>query len=746
MKDKMFAIGVIIVLIGAVLVAEMLPRRQSVTEDKLQKFASYEEMKNFINTSINEAAYYRGFGGVQTLGAAEKQMITSEGVAAPQAATDYSKTNIQVAGVDEADIVKNDGKYIYAVSGNKIMIIDAYPAENAKVLSSIEFNNTLQEIFINGDRLVVFGQEYNYGYTKPALIKEGMARMPYYYESPSSFIRIYDISNREAPALMTNLSTDGNYFDSRMIGNYVYDIVTQPVYSYTGEIPLPVVRPMQANAFPDIYYFDVPYNSYTFVNIIAVNVQTGEMTNKIYTIPSAQSMYVSADNIYITYTKWLDYADYMDRIIDEIILPVMPSDVASQISEARSTNENKYEKFNRVQEILGNYVEVLSPEERTTLMKSMQDRTANLEKEIFKEREKTVIHKISISGSEINYKGQGSVPGTVLDQFSMDENNGYFRIATTISASGGFGGIVRPMTTDIAVLGTQEGISSDSSAGSAAEGVTASEKAAMIVPVPPVPSQSESVNNLYVLDNNMNLAGKLEDLAPGERIYSSRFMGNRAYMITFRQVDPLFVIDLSNPLSPAVLGFLKVTGVSDYLHPVDETHLIGIGKEATEEGRFQGLKMSLFDVSDVANPKEISKIVIGDRGTDSEVLNDHKAFLFDKEKRLLVLPVLLAEIDRSKYPDSQWAYGEYKMQGAYVFDFSMEDGFKLRGTVTHATGNATENYESYYGQYAVKRTLYIGNVLYTLSSKLVKMNNLETLDEINKIGLPGYEEQIYRIL
>ncbi len=743
MKDKMFAIGVIIVLIGAVLVAEMLPRRQSVTEDKLQKFASYEELKNFISTSTNEAAYYRTFGGVQTLGAMEQ--TAAKGATTPetqQTVADYSKTNVQVEGIDEADIVKNDGKYIYAVSGNKVMIIDAYPAANAKILSSIEFNTTPEEIFINGDRLVVFGQEYNYGYTEPALIKEGMARMPYYYESPSSFIRIYDISDRESPALMTNLSADGSYFDSRMIGNYVYGIVTQPVYSYTGEIPLPVVRPMQADAFPDIYYFDVPYNSYTFVNIIAVNVQTGEMTNKVYTIPSAQSMYVSANNIYITYTKWLDYADYMDRIIDEIILPVVPSDVANQISEARSVNEDKYKKFSRVEEIFNNYVEGLNPEERTTLMKGMQERTANLEKEIAKEREKTIIHKISIRDGEINYEVQGSVPGIVLNQFSMDENNGYFRIATTISASGGFGGIM-PMTTE--VLGTQEGISSDSSAGSTAEGVAAPEAAVIRPIVPPVPSQPTTTSNLYVLDGGMNIIGKVEDLAPGERIYSSRFMGDRAYMVTFRQVDPLFVIDLSNPLSPAVLGFLKVTGVSDYLHPVDETHLIGIGKEATEEGRFQGLKMSLFDVSDVANPKEISKIIIGDRGTDSEVLNDHKAFLFDKEKRLLVLPVLLAEIDRSKYPDPQWAYGEYKMQGAYVFDFSIENGFSLRGTVTHAT-NDTQDYQAYYGQYAVKRTLYIGNVLYTLSNKMVKMNNLDDLSEINKIDLPGYEEQIYRIL
>ncbi len=372
----------------------------------------------------------------------------------------------------------------------------------------------------------------------------------------------------------------------------------------------------------------------------------------------------------------------------------------------------------------------------------MQERSNVFGEKIAKEREKTIIHKISIMNEEINYESQGSVPGYVNDQFSMDENNGYFRIATTINTgSFGFGGIVRPMMTD--VVSTVQ--TSAASAGSAAEGVTASEKAVMIAPIPPVPSQPATTNNLYVLDSSMNVVGKLEDLAPGERIYSARFIGDRAYMVTFRQVDPLFVIDLSNPSSPSVLGFLKVTGVSDYLHPVDENHIIGIGHEATDEGMLQGLKMSLFDVSDVSNPKEISKIVIGDRGTSSEVLNDHKAFLFDKEKRLLVLPVLLAEIDRSKYPDLQWAYGEYKWQGVYVFDFSVDGGFSLRGKIGHAS-NDTAGYETYYGQYAVKRSLYIGSVLYTLSNKLVKMNNLDDLSEINKIDMPGYEEQIYKIL
>ncbi len=204
---------------------------------------------------------------------------------------------------------------------------------------------------------------------------------------------------------------------------------------------------------------------------------------------------------------------------------------------------------------------------------------------------------------------------------------------------------------------------------------------------------AKSTNNVYVLDQNLDIYGRLENLAPGEQIYSARFMGNRCYLVTFKKVDPLFVIDLTDPGQPEVLGELKITGYSDYLHPYDENHVIGIGKEAVaaEEGDFawyQGVKISLFDVSDVANPKEIAKYEIGDRGTDSPVLNDHKAFLFDRSKNLLVLPVSVAEIDPSQYPGGMpsWAYGEVVWQGAYVFDISLERGLELRGKITHCDG------------------------------------------------------------
>ena len=203
-----------------------------------------------------------------------------------------------------------------------------------------------------------------------------------------------------------------------------------------------------------------------------------------------------------------------------------------------------------------------------------------------------------------------------------------------------------------------------------------------------------------------------------------------------------------------ILGKLKIPGYSDYLHPYDETHIIGIGKDVDEsidadkvhsEGAvyytaIQGVKMSLFDVSDVENPKEVSKYIVGDRGTDSLALSDHKAFLFDKQKNLLVIPILLAE-QKNQSVDY---YGDFTFQGAYVFELTLDKGFVLKGRVTHVQDDSLQKSGYYYyGSGAVKRSLYIGNYLYTLSDKMLKINDLATLKDVKEVNLPQSEQQYY---
>ena len=642
-----------------------------ITQTTLNRFSSYDELKTFLETASSlPNNYWVGVRGDALLETADSSVQGKTSVPAPTAPTeaaestssDYSKTNIQVEGVDEADIVKTDGEYIYIVSGGNITIVKTVPAEKATVLSKIVLDGYITGIFINGDKLVVFETEYGVfplyetgvvvdstnrsedgnDSTKddaptnattpldvPPTAPEPITIMPR-YEPPTTSIKVYDISTKENPVLARNFSVDGSYFGSRMIGDYVYIIATQYTFYMATDIYLPRVHSdneTETIAATDIYYYNFSDTSYSFTTIVALNTKddTQEPTHETILVGGTSAIYVSQNNIYLT------FPDYNWQEPDTM---------------------------------------------------------------------KTAIQRITINKQAITPASSGKVPGYILNQFSMDEYGGYFRIATTIN---------------------------DFNWRTFAEDSV---------------QQPTSKNNVYVLDMNLNVVGKLEDLAPGEQIYSTRFMGNRCYMVTFRNIDPLFAIDLSDPTAPKVLGQLKVTGYSGYLHPYDENHIIGIGKETIYDAKedfawYQGLKISLFDVSDVSNPVEVAKIEIGDRGTDSPVLWDHKALLFDREKNLLVLPVMEAKLNPSQYEREvpNWAYGEIVWQGAYVFTIS-SDSLAIKGRITHMENGDITKMDYYLWGYHVQRSLYIDNVLYTISSLKIKMNSLDTLAEINTVRLP----------
>ncbi|MFA6940772.1 MAG: beta-propeller domain-containing protein [Clostridiaceae bacterium] len=292
----------------------------------------------------------------------------------------------------------------------------------------------------------------------------------------------------------------------------------------------------------------------------------------------------------------------------------------------------------------------------------------------------TLIYKYSLKYNK--FIAKGSVEGTVLNQFSMDENNGYFRIATTTGDYYGIGGV-----------------------------------------------SNDGHNNLYILDKDLKISGSLNNLAKDERIYSVRFMGDRGYIVTYKEMDPLFVIDLKNPANPKVLGELKIPGFSNYLHPYDENHLIGLGMDSvlvTEGGekraRPTGLKISLFDVTDVSKPKELYKVNIGGEGSGSEALYNHKAFMFSKEKNILSIPVDI----RNGYTDSNGK------QGAAVFSINL-NGIKEKGIISQSDG--MDKNSELYNLSAVKRTLYIDDVLYTLSNEKITANDINSLDKINEVKL-----------
>ncbi len=683
-------------------------------EDKIQKFKSADELRTFLEENQNQAGGYGGGRGGAMLDTGGVQNLSSSSlkVTAPE---DFSKTNVQVEGVDEGDIVKTDGKYIYSVSNNNLFIIEATPAENAKVLAKIEFKSTPQGVYINGNSLVVYGMN-NLVYDKPWY--KSLKR-----QSPFTFFKVFDVTDPKNPRQVKDLDFEGSIIASRMIGDYVY-LITDYYNSMVFD-PIPYPRIMQGNvminkAYPDVYYFNLPYNGFNFVSISALNVKNtaSDVKSSVYLLPATQNVYVSQNNIYLTYTKYMSDEEVMAGVLKEILLPELTSFEKSRIADIESTPNyilNKEEKLQKISQILQLHLYGLSEVEQGKLQKKIESAVQQRYRDLAKQLEQTVIHKIAINRDRLEYKTYGAVTGTVLNQFSMDEaQTGEFRIATTFNQRSRFG-----IEQGSNFVGTD--------------------------------------NNLYILDSNLNLMGNLEELAKGERIYSVRFMQGRAYLVTFKQTDPLFVIDVRNPRAPKVLGKLKVPGFSQYLHPYDETTLIGFGKETDDQGVVTGLKLSLFDVSNVDNLKEIDKVTLGDRGSNSVALYDHKAFLFSKDKNLLVIPV---EIQESGFatgeptvrclgvdciiPPSRNQY----FRGAVVYEVT-KNGFKLKGKIDHADNAEVSSGDWWgYGSYntTVKRSLYIGDVLYTLSDKYVKANKISDLTLLQNLELKKEKNEDFKIV
>ncbi len=604
-------------------------------------------------------------------------------------ADEFSATNVQVEGVDEADIVKNDGKYIYMVNQNNLVIVDAYPADSAKVVYEEEMKATPRDLFVNGDRMAVFTQDNDQVYTIQPY--DFMPRPRYVQKT---HVIIYDISDRSDPEVMDNYDITGSYFQSRMIGDYVYLIVKDSVYYYSNYVDLPAIRESgSVVSSPEIYYFDNPEDSYVFHTIASFNIKDpGEINSKSFLMGYSDNLYVSQDNIYITYQKNLPWryqeTQREDRFFDAVV-PQLPDDVQKKIKAVKGSSSESYEKWMKISQIMQDMYDSMSDSQQESLVEDIYDSVSDYDARMEAEQRKTVIHKINIDKGKITYDTSGEVSGYLLNQFSMDEKDGDLRVATTT--------------------------------------YTYSSK------------KSQMHNNVYVLDDDLDVIGKLENIAPDESIYSTRFIGDRLYMVTFKRIDPLFVIDLSNPKNPKILGELKIPGYSDYLHPYDEDHIIGIGKEtgANDWGgtSIKGVKLALFDVSDVNNPKVVDSYEIGTSGTDSEALRDHKAFLFDKEKNILVLPI--REVKEQRIYDSLYGYYRDRVwQGAYVFGLTPEDGFELKGKISHMSGLERYDYYYYSGN-AVRRALYMDDVLYTVSGKKILANDINNIDdELNEVDLP----------
>ena len=595
-------------------------------------------LKKFLAESADENMEYRNDMMITTM-----DMATTDAKAesstqnAKKTKNDYSETNVQVKGVDEYDIIKTDGEYIYYLSNNKVTISKAYPSSDVKVIKTLTFNEadkyTPQEMYLDDKNLIIIGRNYpqNIYYDDSINSKMIMPRRGY-RRSDMLEVKIFDIGDKEDIKEIRHFAVEGDYISSRKIGDMLYLVSNKSTY-FSYEIQddadiLPYYRDSLISdenikvKCEDMRYFpDFKMDNYMMV--ATVDVSKEEKVNIDTYLGAGQNVYCSLENLYVSNTNW-------------------------------------------------NY--------------SIKEMSSD---------EKTNIYKFKLEDNEIAYEAKGEVKGRILNQYSMDENDDFFRIATTVGNTW----------------------------------------------------DNTSKNNVYVLDKMMKQVGTLENIAPGEKIYSTRFMGNKLYMVTFKNTDPLFVIDLSTPEKPAVLGALKIPGFSDYLHPYDENHIIGFGKDTIElssgsgtNAYYLGMKIAIFDVSDVANPKEMFVTKIGDRGTSSEILQNPKALLFSKDKNLLAFPVSeykLKEGEEVVSDDNYPNYGQFNFQGLFTYSIDLQEGFKLKGKLTHIKDEEYKKSGSYYGnsEKEIRRAVYINDTIYTFSNNLIKANDLGDMKEVGSLKI-----------
>ena len=288
----------------------------------------------------------------------------------------------------------------------------------------------------------------------------------------------------------------------------------------------------------------------------------------------------------------------------------------------------------------------------------------------------TRISKFDLSAQTVAYTATGKVPGRIINQFSLGEYEGILRIATTT------------------------GYVWDGS----------------------------SKNHVYCLseqDSVLNIIGRLEDLAEGERLYAARFIADKGFLVTFVEIDPLFTLDLSDPANPLVAGELKVPGYSTYIHQIGEDRLLTIGKNVVAENNnvwYQGLQLSLFDISNFANPELIAFEKIGDRGTDSEALFNHKAFTFRPSDNRLALPVTLYE--HLSPASAAWEYGTPTFYGLYVYQITNENRFEYTGRIP-----MTPDPVDYYLNPDWLRGIFINQNIYAVNADTVKTADIESMEE-----------------
>ncbi len=567
MMKKRIAAGIAFAVCAAVVIGILVfgfPKgNDEFSDGELKVFDDYGQIEKVLSEIEDDGPMYyaSGSSGIQAPGGngpvAEDAELSDSGVAAKDAQS--SDTYVQVDGVDEADIIKTDGEYIYYTSrlGYDIIIarVKDGKAADAATITEEEMGITAEDMFLTGDRLVIVGYEFRESGNQYAPI-----------ETMNTAVCVYDVSDPEAPELTGKYRQSGNYVSARITDGYLYLITTD--YVDSGErrvVPSAGVDgDYEKLAADHICCFPNPARR-AYAVIGSVKVDSGKGSLKADTravLGASDDVYCSGSSIYIS--------DY-------------------------SVNFAGFDTGGADQ--------------------------------------RTHIVKAEISKGKIRFTKEGSVRGYVLNQFAMDEEDGCFRVATTAHVKG------------------------------------------------------KDVNYLYVLNDDMEVVGKVKGFAAGEQIKAVRFLGDTAYVITYEQTDPLFVIDLSDPENPEMLGSVKITGFSSLLLPEGDDKIIGIGTSTSEEefGEVEdGVKIALFDISDPKNPKVLDSVTYRDYSSD--VQYNHRALTVNKKDGWYAIP-----------------YSNWEKETGGVIQFRV-------------SGNKLEEMSEYDCEQGIDRCLFIDDYIYGLGS------------------------------
>jgi len=624
-----------------------------ITAENYELFAFEDcaELDHYLTESATDMfvrSYTRGdyFGGGIPVIEVGEDTVTAPiaGGSDTEGPSDFTTTNVQEAGVDEPDLLKTDGQYSYYMLNNVLHIIDSWPPETAAEVARVPFDGRGEGMFLANDTVVTFTSLVEAVDDcvsgpcplEPEPVDANDARGPEAEPSESMPSRqpfqgvrvtVIDVSDPAAPSIRRTLDIEGKLVSARLVEGIVY-LVTLRYPRYDPELlerlsAAGLAEPRMASGEdPERVADDVRRRVQP---IIAEYIENGGRAGFIPDLRTAGER-----------RDLLPCGRIMrpGRRSDLAMLSVTGIDPASDRAPVGSG-------------VLASGFHVYGSQSSLYVAQDSRWWWWPTDHRRFTE---TDIHQFGLNGGDPQYQASGAVPGWIIGQFAMSEHADHLRIATTDRTFGGWWWPPPERDDDD----------------------------------PGVETESEmDANNVFVLHREggeLKNVGEARGIAPGEQIFAVRFLGERGYLVTFEQIDPLFTLDLSDPSNPRVVGELELTGFSTYLHPFGEQYLIGVGREGTETGNILGLQLQLFDVSDPERPVRIhqSRLAEGARGwSSSEAEHDHHAFTFYERYNLLALPVTLDTFG--------WGRDEYNhFSGILVFDVSAENGFVELGRVSHS--------------------------------------------------------------